>query len=268
MKLILYGACGRMGREVTRLAAEQQDVQLVAAVEHAGHPLLGTDAGSAAAVRPLGVEITADAQAALEAGDVVLDFSTIPGSAALIEALGRAPRPAVVAVTGFTPELGELWSKLSSRAPVLLASNLSLGAAVLRLLAARAARALVEFDVEVTEIHHRAKADAPSGTALDIVAQIAGARGLDPGAAVVHGRRPGEGPRLAGSIGVHAVRGGSVAGEHEVLLLGEQERLSLHHSAESRVIFARGALKAAAWIAGRDPGLYSMDEVASASLGP
>jgi 4-hydroxy-tetrahydrodipicolinate reductase len=268
MRIILMGACGRMGREVLRLAAGQDGVELAAALERADHPLLGRDAGATAGVEPLGVPVTADVPGALSAGGVVVDFSLPGAGAGLLDALESTPRPAVVAVTAMDGALRGRWTELSGRAPVLLASNLSLGAATLRLLAARAARMLADFDVEVTEIHHRGKADAPSGTAVDIVAQIAEVRGYDPAGAAVHGRRPGEGPRSPSTIGVHAVRGGTVAGEHEVLLLGEHERLTLHHSAESREIFARGALRAAAWLEGRGAGLYSMDDVVGAGLGP
>jgi 4-hydroxy-tetrahydrodipicolinate reductase len=215
------------------------------------------------------VAVVTDERAALRTAGVILDFSTPAGTARLVGALEDGPpRPLVVAVTGLDGPLVEALSLLGKGAPVLLAPNLSLGAAVLRLLAARAARALADFDVEVVETHHRHKADAPSGTAADLVRAVALARGLDPAGAAVHGRGPGDGPRRAGSIGVHAVRGGSVAGEHEVRLLGEKERLVLHHTAEGREIFARGAIRACRWIEARGPGLYSMQDVVAGTLGP
>ncbi|MBW2262494.1 MAG: 4-hydroxy-tetrahydrodipicolinate reductase [Deltaproteobacteria bacterium] len=268
MKIVLQGACGRMGLQVVRLAAATPDVELAAALEHPDHPLIGRDLGQVASIEPLGVAVEADAAAALERGDVVIDFSIPAAAAGLLDALEASPRPSVVAVTGLDDDLRARWAALAGRTAVLLASNLSLGAAALRLVAAHAARALADFDVEIIEAHHAGKADAPSGTALDIVSEIAAARGLDPAGATVHGRRPGEGPRRAGCIGVHAVRGGTVAGEHEVLLLGEHERLSLRHSAESREIFARGALTAARWITGQSPGLYRMDDVLGPALSP
>jgi len=268
MKIALVGACGRMGVQVVRLVAAGADVQLAAALERPGHTRIGEDAGRAAGVDALGVVVGSSPEPALAACDVVLDFSVPEGSAALAEALEATPRPAVVAVTGMGPGLRARWTALAGRVPVLLASNLSLGAAVLRQLGARAARALPGFDVEIVETHHRGKADAPSGTALDIVAGISRARGLDPAACPAYGRRPGDGKRLDGAIGVHAVRGGTVTGEHEILLLGDHERLSLRHTAEARVVFARGALEASRWIAGRAPGLYSMDDVAADALDP
>ncbi len=268
MKIVLQGACGRMGLQVARIAAATPGVRIAAALEHPDHPLVGRDLGGAASIEPLGVEVGTDPAAAIALGEVVVDFSIPAAGPGLLDALEASPRPSVVAVTGMPAGLRARWQALAGRTAVLLASNLSLGAAALRLLAARAARALADFDVEIVEAHHTGKADAPSGTALDIVSGIAAARGIDPGAATVHGRRPGEGPRAAGSIGVHAVRGGTVAGEHEVLLLGEHERLSLRHSAESREIFARGALRAAQWIAGQEPGLYGMDDVLGPALGP
>jgi len=256
-----------MGLQVARIAAGMPDVEIAAAIEHPGHPLVGWDLGQAASIEPLGVRVEADA-AALERGDVVVDFSIPSASAGLLDALEATPRPCVVAVTGLDAGLRGRWEALSGRTAVLLASNLSIGATALRLLAARAARALADFDVEIVEAHHSAKADAPSGTALDIASEIAGARGLDPAEAIACGRQPGEGPRDGRTIGVHAVRGGTVTGEHEVLLLGEHERLVLGHSAESREIFARGALRAARWILDREPGLYRMDDVLGAALAP
>jgi 4-hydroxy-tetrahydrodipicolinate reductase len=211
---------------------------------------------------------TPDFAAALAAGGVVLDFSTLEGTQGLLEALEVLPLPAVVAVTGLGTGLRERWTALSQRAPVILASNLSIGAAVVRLLCASAARALPDFDLEVAEIHHIAKADAPSGTALDIVAALAEARGLEPAGSVVHGRRPGDGGRRQGSIGVHAIRGGTVTGEHEILFLGRNERVTIRHSAESREIFATGALRAAAWLEARRAGLYRIDDVVAGALGP
>jgi 4-hydroxy-tetrahydrodipicolinate reductase len=262
MRIVLYGACGRMGRQVVALAGGD----LAAALEHHASPDLGRDAGEVAGVGPLSVAVSSDLAAGLAAGDVLVDFSVAEASPPLLDALEAMPLPSVVAVTGLTPELGQRWRRLSERVPVLLASNLSLGAAVLRLLAARAARALAGFDVEVVETHHRMKADAPSGTALDIVRDVAAARDQDPGRCTVHGRRPGDPARETATIGVHAVRGGTVAGEHEVRLLGEHERLCLHHSAESRAIFARGALDACGFVLGREPGLYCVDDVVGEAL--
>ena len=268
MKIVLQGACGRMGLQVARLSSTTPGVTLVAALEHPDHPAIGRDLGREASIEPLGVTVETDASAALARGDVVVDFSIPAASAGLLSALEASPLPSVVAVTGLDADLRTRWATLASRTAVLLASNLSIGAAALRILAARAARALDDFDIEIVETHHTAKADAPSGTALEIVSEIATARGLDPGVATVHGRRPGEGPRAGGTIGVHAVRGGTVTGEHQVLLLGEHERLCLRHSAESREIFARGALRAARWIAAQGPGLYRMDDMLGSALSP
>jgi 4-hydroxy-tetrahydrodipicolinate reductase len=268
MKIVLQGACGRMGLQVARLAAADPGVELAAALEHPDHPHIGRDLGLAASIEPLGVVVDADAAAAIARGDVIVDFSIPSASMTLLDALEASPKPCVVAVTGLDAGLRARWEALAGSTAVLLASNLSIGAAALRLIAARAARALADFDVEIVEAHHTGKVDAPSGTALDIVSGIAAARGLDPAGTAVHGRRPGDGPRAGGTIGVHAVRGGTVTGEHEVLLLGEHERLCLRHVAESREIFARGALRAAQWMVGQGPGLYGMDDVLGPALSP
>jgi 4-hydroxy-tetrahydrodipicolinate reductase len=267
MKLTIFGACGRMGREVLGAAAADGAVSIVGAVEVPGHERLGEDAGTLAGLEPLGVTVTDDLDGALAGCDAVIDFSTVEGTARLAAALERTPRPAVVAVTALGEDVLGRLEGVGANAPVIVASNLSVGAAVLRLLAARAVRALPDFDIEIVEAHHTGKRDAPSGTAMDIARAVAGARGRDVREDVVHGRRPGEGPRRDGSIGVHAVRGGTVTGEHQVMLLGESERLTLHHGAESRAIFARGAVRAALWLVGRPPGMYRVDDVVGDSLG-
>lgn len=266
MKMCIHGACGRMGREVIRAATAATGIDVCAALESASHPQLGKDAGTLSGLGPLGVDVTADVDAALASCHVAVDFSTVEGAATLARALIGTPRPAVVAVTALPDQVRIDLERASREAPVMLASNLSVGAAVLRLMSARAARALTDFDVEVVEAHHTGKVDAPSGTAMDIAAAVARARDLDPREAIVYGRRPGEGPREAACVGVHAVRGGTVTGEHQVMLLGHNERVVLSHSAESRAIFARGALRAARWLRGRSPGLYGMDDMVSDAL--
>jgi len=267
MDIILVGACGRMGRHVTALAAGTEGVRIAAALEHPDHPWIGRDVGAAAGVDPLGVEVGSDPDEALAAGGVVVDFSLPDAADPLLDALERRPLPCIVATTGMDEATSGRWERLSETVAVLLASNLSMGAALLRLLATRAAQVLDDWDVEVVEAHHRGKKDAPSGTAGDIVASLCAARGLDPDRAAVHGRGPGPSPREEGTIGVHAVRGGTVTGEHRVHLLGDGERLLLAHGAESRIVFARGALRAARWIADRPAGLYGPDDVVADAAG-
>ncbi len=268
MKICVHGACGRMGQEVVRAASMTPGMRIVSALESPGHDRLGQDVGNLAGIGAIGVAVTSDPEAALAGCEAVVDFSTVHATAALAAgALMSSPRPLVVAVTALPAEVRKDLARVSAIAPVLVASNLSVGAAVLRLLSARAARALPDFDVEILEAHHVAKVDAPSGTATDIVTAVARARGIEPLSAIVHGRRPGDGPRVLGTIGVHAVRGGTVTGEHQVMFLGQNERVTLAHGAESRAIFARGALRAATWLVGQKPGLYCIDDVVQELLG-
>ena len=190
--------------------------------------------------------------------DVVVDFSLPEATDALFERLGGASIPLVSGVTGRNASQRARLDAHAERAPVLVSSNFSLGVALLRRLVVQAAGA-VDWDLEVFELHHRRKVDAPSGTALTLAEAAAAGRGLSwPGAA----RTPrGSGARTPAEIGVSALRGGDVVGEHTVFLLGEGERLELTHRATDRTVFAHGALKAAAWLAGRSPGHHSLDDV-------
>ncbi len=265
MDLVLNGACGRMGKEVLKAASTAPGVRIAAALERAGHPQGGEDAGLQAGLSRLGVAVTTDAAAAVKGRGVVIDFSTVEGSASLLDALEAFPLPSVVGVTGLPAAVRARWEAIAGRTAVIVAPNLSMGAAVLRRLSGIAARALPGFDVEIVEAHHRGKADAPSGTAIAVLDSVARAREIDPAASTVHGRRPGEGPRRPGTIGVHAVRGGSVTGDHTVMLLGDHERIEIRHVAESREIFARGAIAAALWLEKNGPGLFTMDDVVSSA---
>jgi 4-hydroxy-tetrahydrodipicolinate reductase len=258
IRVAACGAAGRMGRLVLAEILDDPDLALAAALERPGHPEIGRDAGVLAGHPPAGVAL-APLAAPLPPADVLVDFSLPEGTAALLDALEAAPVPLVTGTTGLDPALQARLLALSRRVPVVAAANFSTGVAVLLDLAARAAAALPGFDVEIVETHHRRKADAPSGTALALGRAIATARGT--ALQAVHGRsgRPGE--REAGPIGFHALRGGDVVGDHRVLLLGEGERLELGHVAGSRLTFARGALAAARWVVGREPGLYGTREV-------
>jgi 4-hydroxy-tetrahydrodipicolinate reductase len=262
-RIAVHGAGGRMGRGVIACVCADQNAQLVGAIETAGHPLLGKDAAVAAgASEPIGVAIVSDAAVALDRAEVVIDFSTPVAVRALVEVCAARKLGAVVGTTGLDADTGAAIEELAAVAPVVCAPNFSVGVNALWALSAQAVRLLGgEFDLEVVEMHHKHKADAPSGTALELLRVVADARGLDPEWAAVPGRSGDTGARQAGEIGVHSLRGGDVVGDHTLVLAGPGERLELTHRAHTREVFARGALRAAHWTVGRAPGLYGMSDV-------
>jgi len=190
---------------------------------------------------------------------VIIDFSLPDGTARLLELVEN--QALIVGTTGLSPETVAGLAAHAERAPVLRASNFSTGVTLLTELVARAARALPDYDLEIVEMHHRHKRDAPSGTARSLAEAAAFARDVSLSERAIYGREGEVGPRPGGEIGLHAVRGGDVAGEHTVYLAGSGERLMLGHLATSRQAFAEGALRAAAWIADRPAGAYEMRDV-------
>jgi 4-hydroxy-tetrahydrodipicolinate reductase len=251
-RIAVCGATGATGSLVVAELSRQPGWELVGAL------VAPAEAG---AELPGGVIATADHERALERAQAVIDFSAPAGTAALLDALRRTPLPAVLGTTGLDATHEEGLTALARQAPVVVAPNMSLGVNVLRRLVRDAGRALgTEWDVELVEVHHRRKVDAPSGTALALLDDL----GADAeGVRIVGGRHGAVGPRRDDEIGVHAVRGGDVPGEHTVFLFGSGERLELTHRAGDRRIFALGALRAARWVVepGRAAGRYSMDEV-------
>ena len=258
-KLALFGASGRMGRAILKLAAADAELDVVAARAAAGDPHLGEDAGVLAGLGPLGVAIT---ELGPVEADVVIDFSSPAGTRAVAAACAEAGVPLVSGTTGLDAAAEAALDDLAARAPVVHAPNMSVGVTLLFHLAELAtARIGEDFDAEIVEMHHRHKVDAPSGTAVRLAEHVARARGLDPAKAVVHGRSGQVGARAEDEVGVFALRGGGVIGEHTLYLTSEGERLELTHRAMDRSIFARGALRAAKWIRGAEPGRYGMTDV-------
>lgn len=258
--LTIFGVTGRMGQSLVQALASAPHFELVGALASPGSSALGLPVPGARADSP--VRVTADVRHALQAADVAIDFSLAPAVAAHAEACAEAGVPLLVGATGIDAQgLGRLQA-CAQRIAVVLAPNTSVGVNVLMHLAARAARALdAHFDVEIHEAHHRMKRDSPSGTALALGAAVAAARGTTLAAAAVYSREGETGPRPPGAIGFSVVRAGDIVGEHTVLFAGEGERLELTHRAGDRNGFARGALRAAEWLAGRAPGLYRMSDV-------
>jgi len=263
MGLVVVGAAGRMGQTLIRTIHGMDGVRVAGAIERAGSALLGRDAGEVAGVGPLGISISDDPLPAFAKADGVLDF-TMP--AATIEFAGYAAQARIVHVIGTTGCSAEDDAKIAAaarQATIVKSGNMSLGVNLLAALVEQAARALdpADFDIEILEMHHRQKVDAPSGTALLLGEAAARGRAIALGENSVRTRDGHTGPRRGGSIGFATLRGGSVVGEHSVFLAGMGERIALSHHAEDRGIFARGAVKAALWGRGRKPGLYSMKDV-------
>ena len=258
--IAVNGAAGRMGRTIAALAGERADLAVVGGIDRTGL----SDAEAHAAGYPRIVP-TADADAVLRAADVVLDFSSPAGLAALLE-LREAPLAGKALVIG-TTGLGEAEltgvAAAEQHMAVIMAANFSVGVNLLLRLAEEAARALPDdrYDVEIVETHHRRKADAPSGTALALGRAVAAGRGTALDALRRDGRTGQTGERTAGEIAFHSLRGGDVVGEHHVLFIGARERIELGHAAGDRSLFAEGALRAARWIAGKQPGRYDMAQV-------
>lgn len=262
MGLVVVGAAGRMGQTLVRLIHETPGTRLSGAIERAGSPALGKDAGEIAGVGPLGVAITDDPLPAFAKADGVVDFS-VP--AVSVEFAGYAAQAHIVHVIGTTGCSAEDDAKIAAAARhaiIIKSGNMSVGVNLLAVLVKQAARALgPDFDVEVLEMHHRHKVDAPSGTALLLGQAAADGRAISLDENSVRGRDGHTGQRPEGSIGFASLRGGSVIGEHSVILAGGGERIVLSHHAEDRALFARGAITAALWGRDRKPGLYSMFDV-------
>jgi 4-hydroxy-tetrahydrodipicolinate reductase len=257
--VVISGAAGRMGRTLVRLVHEAEDLKLAGAVEAPGHPALGSDAGVLGGV---GVCAIAVSDALPREFDALIDFSLPEGSLARIEQCAARPTPCVVGTTGFSEAQRRRIELAARKTAIVLSPNMSVGVNVLFHAAAGLAQTLgPDYDIEIVESHHRFKKDAPSGTALKIAEEIAKVAHRSLSDVAVHGRSPSSPPRQTGEIGIHSVRGGDIVGEHTVYYSGLGERLELKHVAHSRETFARGALRAARWVADRGPGLYSMSDV-------
>jgi 4-hydroxy-tetrahydrodipicolinate reductase len=260
-RIAMIGAAGRMGRAIVRTLAEANDATLAAAVDRPDGPELGQDAGTLAGVAPLGVPVQGHLPPA-GAADVWIDFSAPASTVANVKAARAAGARIVIGTTGLSPEDKKVIVEAATAIPVVLAPNTSLGVTVLLKLVADAARALgAGYDIEVVEAHHRMKRDAPSGTALRLAEAAAEATGRELAGAARYARHGDVGPRTGEEIGIQTIRGGDVVGDHTVFFLGLGERVEITHRASSRDTFARGAVRAAQWLADKPPGLYDMRDV-------
>ena len=259
MKLAVFGASGRMGQAVTRLAHAAPDIQLVGAICAADDPALGRDAGEVAGVGAIGVELSADIAAGLLGADVVIDFSVANAVAPLFAASEKAGVAIVSGTTNLDERGQRALEQAAAKVPVVWAPNMSRGVQVLAEVVQHAMRRLgAEFDVEIVEVHHRKKLDAPSGTAIRLADA---AREVRTELAELRGRDGQVGARTDEEMAVFGVRGGDVIGDHTVHPLGPSERLELTHRATDRDLFARGAISAARYVLGRAPGRYTIADV-------
>jgi 4-hydroxy-tetrahydrodipicolinate reductase len=263
MKLVVVGAGGRMGQTLIRVIQETDGAILHAAIEREGSPFIGKDAGELAGAGTLGVAVTADPLKAFVDAEGVLDFTS---PAATVEFAGLAAQARIVHVigtTGCSLSDDQKIEAASRHACIVKSGNMSLGVNLLGVLVEQAARALPpeNWDIEVLEMHHKHKVDAPSGTALLLGDAAARGRDIQLQVNAVKVRDGHTGARPAGTIGFATLRGGSIVGDHSVLLAGEGELVTLSHSARDRSIFARGAVAAALWGRGQKPGLYDMLDV-------
>ncbi|OGW92768.1 MAG: 4-hydroxy-tetrahydrodipicolinate reductase [Nitrospirae bacterium RIFCSPLOWO2_12_FULL_63_8] len=262
IKVIVTGAGGRMGGRLVSLVKESSGLQLVGALERKGHPAVGSDAGEVAGCGRAGVVVTDNLAALAERADVLIEF-TAPDVTLMHLAIMAASRKAmVIGTTGLSAnQIGEV-QKAATSIPCVFSPNMSVGINVVLKVLAEMARAFGEdYDIEVTEAHHRLKKDAPSGTALKIAQVLADATGRDLDQVAAYGRRGMIGERKRGEIGIQVVRAGDIVGDHTVLFGGPGERIEVTHRAQSRDTFARGALRAAQWVVTRPPGLYDMHDV-------
>jgi len=262
MRLIVAGAGGRMGRTLVKAIAQTPGLVLAGATESANSSLLGKDAGELAGLGANGVALTADAAPLIARADGIIDFTAPAATVAFAALAAQSGKVHIVGTTGLSPADDEKIAQAAQRAVIVKSGNMSLGVNLLAALTRRVARTLdASFDVEILEMHHNQKVDAPSGTALLLGHAAAQGRGVDLKTHAAKAREGYTGARKAGDIGFVSLRGGSVVGEHTVMFAGPAERIELTHKAEDRIIFARGALHAALWARGRSPGLYSMMDV-------
>lgn len=262
MRLAIIGAGGRMGRTLARLVHETEGCEVVGGTERSGSDYIGEDMGVLAGLGPINAQITDSPLELFASIDGVIDFSTPQSSVAHSVLAAQARIVHVIGTTGFSEDDEAKIKTAARHARIIKAGNMSLGVNLLMALVKRVARSLgEEFDIEVLEMHHRHKVDAPSGTALMLGQAAADGREIDLDEHSVRSRDGHTGARGRGDIGFATLRGGSVVGEHSVIFSGEAERIELSHKAESRDIFAHGAVRAALWGRGKKPGLYAMTDV-------
>lgn len=262
LKLVITAANGRMGRMLVKVAQEHPRCALFAALGRKGSDSIGRDAGELAGIGNIGLRVSDSAHSAIAGASAVIDFTPPPSGRVYAELAAQAHVAYICGATGLDVEDWRALEKAASHTAVVYGSNMSLGVNLLMDLVRRAAAALSDdFDIEIVEMHHRHKRDAPSGTALSLGKAAAEGRGIEHDSHMVAGRHGIGEAREVGTIGYGVVRGGSIIGEHNVIFAGEQERLELGHRSATREVFASGAVAAALWASDKKAGLYTMREV-------
>jgi 4-hydroxy-tetrahydrodipicolinate reductase len=262
MRLIVLGAGGRMGRTLVRAITETPGLTLASACERSGSEFISQDAGTLAGVPPNQIQVSEAETASLSEADGIIDFTVPAASVSFAQRTAEAGLVHIIGTTGFSDAEEGTIAQAAKRAIIVKSGNMSLGVNLAAALARRVAKTLgEEFDIEILEMHHNRKIDAPSGTALLLGQAAAEGRGVLLGKKSVRVRDGHTGARKPGDIGFASLRGGTVVGEHNVIFAGPAERIEITHRAEDRMIFARGALKAALWARNQKPGLYSMADV-------
>ncbi len=261
-KIAVTGAAGRMGGRIIALATAAEGIEVAGAAEAPGHPRLGQDAGLIAGCGEIGVPIVDSLEKALVSADVLIEFTWPEVTLQNLKTCVRLGRKMVIGTTGLDAEQREEVKKSSEKVPVIFAPNMSVGVNACFKLLEEAARILGDgFDVEIVELHHNKKKDAPSGTAVRMGEVVANALGRDYDTVANYHRQGMTGERTHQEIGMQTVRGGDIVGEHTVYFIGMGERIEITHRAMSRDMFARGAIRAAGWLQDKEPGMYDMQDV-------
>ena len=261
IRIVVAGAAGRMGQTLIRTIAATEGCVVSGALEAPGNPDLGQDAGTLAGLKPLGLALTDDPLPLIAKADALVDFTIPKVSVELAALCAQARIVDVIGTTGCSADDDAKIRAAARHAIIIKSGSMSMGINLLAALVRRAAKALPDFDIEIVEMHHRRKVDAPSGTALLLGQAAAESRGIALGDKAVRARDGHTGARPDGAIGFASLRGGTVIGEHDVIFAGASERIVLSHVAEDRSIFAHGAVAAAKWGQGKKPGLYAMADV-------
>ena len=262
IRVVITGVCGRMGRCLTRGIAQQPDMRLVGAVQYPSHPQIGSDAGVVAGIGEIGVAVTSKLDDVLHRSDVVIEFSKPEATLDHLQHVVNTDKAMVLGTTGFTADELATLKVHASRIRCVMAPNMSLGVNVMLQALELIAKALGnDYNIEVIEAHHNHKADSPSGTALRVAETLTTALEQNLDEVSIHGRHGITGARPKKQIGIHAVRGGDIAGDHTVLFATEGEQLSVVHRAHSPEAFAKGAIRAAKWVIDAPKGLHDVSEV-------
>ncbi|RJP68501.1 MAG: 4-hydroxy-tetrahydrodipicolinate reductase [Candidatus Abyssobacteria bacterium SURF_17] len=261
LRIGIFGACGRMGRRIAEIANADKEFQVAAGIEYPGHPAVGQSLGKLCSIPDLEAPLVGSLHKVINDTDCIIAFATPEATLDCMRDAHADRKPLVIGTTGFNPDQLEEIKRLSQHVPCLMSANMSIGINVLLALSKQLAKLIGDsFDIEIVEAHHNQKKDAPSGTAFMLGEAIAEATNRTLSANAVYGRQGIIGPRPKVEIGIHAIRGGDIVGDHTVIFAGQGERIELTHRAHSRDNFARGALLAAQFIIRQPAGLYTMQD--------